>query len=147
MNLRRLLMVAAGVLSIAGGAFLYADAGASKAALEQQLKESLKTRAESAQRAFEAMAAAFEADTVTLDTFADAMKKLSEAELALATNSEEKIAALQRNVERTKQVETKIKLLYDSGAAGGESKDYFSAKRDRETAEIMLLKAKIKAKK
>ncbi len=93
------------------------------------------------------MAAAFEADTVTFDTYADAMKKLAEAEVALATTPQEKLAALERHLERTKQVETKIKLLYDVGTPGGESKEYFSAKRDRESAEIWLLKARIQAKK
>src|SRR5690242_14237957 len=64
--------VAACLVSVAGATLLHGAAddqtNASKAALEQQLNETLKTRAESAQRACEAMQAAFEAETVTLDT-------------------------------------------------------------------------------
>jgi hypothetical protein len=149
MKMRIFFMVAASLAFVAGATLLQGaaqdQANASKA-LEQQLTDALKTRAASAQRAFEATAAAFEAETVTLDTFADAIEKLAAAELALATKPDERIAALQRNVERTKQVEAKIKLLYDIGTRGGEAKDYFSAKRDRESAEIMLLNARIQAK-
>ena len=150
MKMRTLLVAAACLASVAGATLLYGgvqdQADARKAVLEQQLKEVLKTCAESAQRAFDAMAGAFDADMVTLDTFADAMRKLSEAEMALAVKPEEEIAVLQRNVERTKQTETKIKKLHDIGTRGGDAKEYFSAKRDRESAEIMLLNAQIKAK-
>ena len=150
MKMRTFLAVAACLACIAGATLLYGatqdEAGASKAALEQQLKETLNARAESAQTAYQGMAAAFDAETVTFDTLADAIKKLAEAEVALATKPEEEIAALRRNVERTKQEETKIKMLYDVGTKGGEPKEYFSAKRDRESAEILLLKARIQAK-
>src|SRR6478752_1093360 len=112
MKIWQLITVAACLACVVGTAILYgaADEGnTNNAALEQQLQESLKTRAASAQRALEAMTAAFESETVTFDTFADAMKKLAEAEVAQATTPDEKIGALQRNVQRTKQAKTKIK--------------------------------------
>ena len=115
-----------------------------RAALEEQRNDMLKTRAETAHAAYEAMKAAYEAETVTFDTYADALRKLSEAEVALATKPDEEIAALQKNVERTRAVEAKLKALYEKGVRGGEAKEYFSAKRDRETAEIMLLDARIR---
>ena len=134
--------------SVAGAKFLYAqaEAGASKAALEQQLKETLKARSESALTAYDAMEGAFFAEAVTFDTLADAAGRLADAEVAIATNPDEVIAALVRNVERTKQLEARIKEMFDAGSRGGDTKDYFSAKRDRESAEIMLLKARIAAK-
>jgi len=151
MKMRTFLAIAACLASAGGATLLFGaaqnEADASRTALEQQLQEALKTRAASAQRAVEAMTAAFESETVTFDTFADAMKKLAEAEVALTTTPEEKIAALQRYVQRTKQAETKIKLLYNVGTRGGEAKEYFSAKRDRESAEIMLLKARMRQSK
>jgi hypothetical protein len=150
MKMRKFLEVAVCLASVVGATLLFGaaqnEADASKAALELQLKETLKARAESAQTAYEAMTAAFETETVTFDTFADAIKELAEAEVALATKPEEEIAALRRNVERTKRWETRIKDLFDAGVRGYEAKEYCSAKRDRESAEILLLKAQIKAK-
>ena len=136
---------------VAGATLLFSEAqtvhaDASKAALEQDLTETLKTRAESALAAYDAMAAAFTADTVTFDMLADATRRLADAELAIATKPQDDIAALQRNVERTKGWEASIKVLFDAGARGGEATNYFSAKRDRESAEVMLLKARINMK-
>jgi hypothetical protein len=149
MKMRKLLAVAACLASVVSATFLYGgaqnEADASKAELEQQLTETLKTRAESAQTAYEAMVGAFNAETVTFDTLADAIKKLAEAEVAMATRPEEEIAALRSYVERTKQWEARIKELFDAGTRGGEAKEYYSAKRDRESAEILLLKARIRA--
>jgi len=148
MGMRKFLAIAACLGSVAGATFLYAqvEAGASKAALEQQLKETLKARSESALSAYEAMEGAFIAERITFDTLADATRRLAEAEVAMAAKPEEVAAALLRNVERTKLLEARIKALFDAGLQGGESRDYFSAKRDRESAEIMLLKARIQAK-
>jgi hypothetical protein len=150
MGPRELLALAGCLASIAGATFLYGaaqdEADASNAALELQLKEMLKARSESALAAYEAMEAAFLGNMVTFDTLADAARKLAEAEVAIATKPERVIAALVRNVERTKAWEDRIKEQADAGVRGGEDKDYFSAKRDRESAEIMLLNARIQAK-
>jgi type II secretory pathway pseudopilin PulG len=145
---RRFLMVVAGLVSVVGATLLYAaaeQADTSKAALEQQLKEVLKSRAESARAALSSMQAAFEAETVTFSDLADASKKLAEAEVGMAMKPEEEIVALGEYLERTKQAEHKIKLLYVVGTKGGEAKEYHAAKRERESAEILLLQARIKA--
>jgi hypothetical protein len=149
MELRRLVTVGVGLVALGGAGLLVGagqdKGGAGESTLERQLNEALKTRAETAQVAFEAVAAAFEAETVTFDMLAEAIEKLAEAEVAVATKPGEVIAARHRQVERSKGVEAKIKALYDAGARGGQPKDYFSARRDRETAEILLLKARIQA--
>lgn len=147
---RRQLSVFAACFTLVAGVTLLSgvadDAGASKAALEQQLKETLKVRSESALSAYQAIEGAFIAETVTFDMLADATRRLADAEVAMATNPGEVIAALIQNVGRTKQWEARIKALFDAGLRGGEAKEYFSAKRDRESAEIMLLNARIQAK-
>lgn len=151
MKMRSCLAVSACATCVAGATLLYgqaqtAEADANKAALEQELTDTLKARAESALAAYEAMVAAFNADTVTFDMLADAARRLADAELAIAAKPEDDIAALRRNVERTKGWEATIKQQFDAGARGGEATNYFSAKRDRESAEIMLLKARIHLK-
>ena len=150
MKMRTFLTVAACLAFILGASILYGEAqteaDASKAAMEQQLKEMLKTRAESAQTALEATEAAFNAEMLTFDALADAIKELAEAEVAIATKPEEEIRALRSYVERTKHWEARIKELFDLGLRGGGAKEYYPAKRDRESAEIRLLKASIQAK-
>ena len=148
MKLRRLSVMAASV-SVAGAAILYGatiEVDSSKTELEQQLKDALTTRAESAQSAFDAMEASFDAETVTFSDLADATRALAEAQLALATKPEEVIAALEGHVERAKRQEDKLKELFEAGRRGGEATVYYSAKRERESAEISLLKARLKAK-
>ena len=147
MKPRRLVMVVSGVVLATAAALVSMagdDAEASRAELEGQLKELLQLRLESADLAFKAMTAAFEAETVTLSDLADARSKLAEAEVAVAAKPEDEIAALRRYVARAQQTEHKVKLLYQVGTRGGEAKEYSSAMRDRQSAEILLLKARIK---
>ncbi len=150
MKMRQLLAVAVCLASVTGAALLYGaaqkDASPSKAMLEQELKATLKMRVQTAQLALEAMQAAFEAETVTLDVLMDASLKLAEAQVAVASKPEEEIAALQNCVERAKQTEANIKKLFEVGTKGGAAKDYYSAKRERESAEVAVLKAQIQAK-
>ena len=122
------------------------EAGANREALEQQLKVVLKERARSANYANEATRTAYEAETVDFDALADSFEKLADAEVDLATTPKEKIAALESNVDRTKKVELLAKMQFDAGKRGGEANRYYSAKRNREAAEIRLLKFRIKAK-
>jgi outer membrane protein TolC len=121
-----------------------AEAGDDNARLKDELMGLLKERVESAQTAMDAVQAAFDAETVTFDVLLDAMNKLVEAEVAAATTPKEEIAALQRHVDRTKQFEKKVKALFDLGTRGGEAKEYYSAKRERQSAEIALLQARLR---
>ena len=74
-------------------------------------------------------------------------RERSNSALTRPSNSEEEIAAWTKHVERMKQSETKIEKLFRSGTRGGEAKEYATAKRERESAEIGLLRARIKIRK
>ncbi len=108
------------------------EAEPDKATLERQLQQLLKARVESARLVLEATRANFEAGTVPLDDLAAPAKRLAEAELAVATNPEEQVAALNKYLTVARQVEKKIRMLYEIGTAGGEATKYHEAKRERE---------------
>jgi len=148
MTMQKILTVTACLASLTGAAVLFGAANAAdtpKPALEQQLQELLKARMETAQVAYDASLAAFDAGNVTLDQLMEASAKLTKAQVDLAGKPEEVVMALSRHVERAKQTEAQIASLFKVGTKGGEAKDYFSVKRERESAEIELLKARIKA--
>jgi hypothetical protein len=113
--------------------------------LEEQLKALLEERVQTAFLCLSATQAAFEAETVSLGDLLDAMEKLENAELSMVTKPEQEIATMKRHVTRLQQVEKKIELLYRVGTKGGEAKEYSRVKRERESAEIAVLKARIKA--
>ena len=148
MKFRWSLIVVACLLSVTCAALLYGaakEADATREALELQLQDALRSRAESAQSAFDAIEASYLAETVTYSDLAEATVKLAEAELALATKPKEKVVAWERHVERAKKQETMLKELFEAGGRGGEASVYYPAKRERESAEISLLKARLKA--
>jgi phage tail sheath protein FI len=139
MKIRHVWVIAACLAAVAGTALVHggsnqADAG--KAALEQQLKDLLKQRVESAERALEAMQAAYNAETVIFTDLVEAANKVVEAKSARADTPKEKIAALENHVDFVKNQEAKIGALYKEGARGGEQAAYYTAKRERESAEI-----------
>jgi len=148
MRLRSVLVIATSILSVAGATLLDASADppiSTKSMLEVELKTALKARVESAQAVFDAMLTAFKPSTVSLEDIVDASKELSEAQVAAAANSGEAIAALTAYVQRAKLLESNVEMQYKAGVAGVNAKEYFTAKRERQSAEIALLEARIKA--
>jgi hypothetical protein len=111
----------------------------------QALRENLSARLESAKGAYEAVMAAHEAHNATVFDLLDAQTALAEAEVALAKNSQEEIAALQSHAQRLKLLEELIAKKYEAGHEGGEASAYRSVKRDRQSAEIEVLKAQFQA--
>jgi hypothetical protein len=122
------------------------DVGQSKAALENRLQELLKERVTTAERAVDATQAAFGAQTITLDVLLDCVNKLADAELAVAGTDAEKFAALEKRVALLLATEEKIQVLFNVGGRGGEAKEYAMAQRERQSAEIALIQARLKAK-
>jgi hypothetical protein len=149
MNLRSFVLGALCVSLVVCGVSVLSgadeDVGQSKAALENRLQELLKERVTTAERAVEATQAAFEAATVTLDVLIDCVNKLAEAELAVAATHAEKLAALEKRVASLLRIEEKIQALFNIGGRGGEAKDYAMAQRERQSAEIALIEARLKA--
>ena len=113
--------------------------------LVEQLQRLRHQRVATAERAVDALQAAFEAETVTIFPLFEAIDKLLEARLDVATTPAEEIDALEKRLQSVRLIEQKIKVLYEIGTRGGEIKEYSTAKRERETAEIELLKARIAA--
>jgi len=115
--------------------------------LEKQLHELLQERVTTAERALDAMQAAFEAATVTTFDYLDAVNQLTEARLSAAKSPAQKLAALERRVERMRKTERTVELLYQGATSDGAvtAKDYFTVKRERQSAEIALIDARIKA--
>ena len=69
----------------------------------------------------------------------DQTDELWQAELAVAQNEGAEVAAHRRHVERTKEIEDKIAVLYDAGKRGGEAEKYTTVQVSRQSAEIALL--------
>jgi hypothetical protein len=122
------------------------DEADSKQALQQELQVLLNARVLTARRCVEATQAAYKAETVLLSDLLDSMTRLRDAELALAITPFEELAALKLHVERVSNVEKKIKVLFDMGSRGGEANQWTAAKTALQSAEIEVLKARIKMK-
>jgi len=124
---------------------LAADKPADRAALEIRLKQLLTDRVATAQRARDAMQAAFEAETVPFAHLVTAIDNLWKAELAVANAPDERIAAHKKHVESFGQLEDKIEVLYNEGRPGGAAEVYATAQYNRQCAEIALIEACIAA--
>ncbi|MEX0675740.1 MAG: hypothetical protein WD063_01615 [Pirellulales bacterium] len=149
MQVRGFILVVVCALSLAAASTLSGANGQEdqgKAALEKRLQELLKERVKTAERARDAMQASFEAETVTLINLVDATNKLVEARLAVATTPAQEIDALEKHLELMQNTERKIKVRYDIGTRGGEAKEYATAQRERQSAEIALTQARLKTK-
>jgi hypothetical protein len=142
-----LCLMLAGVKATSGQDGNAKDEGTSKAALERQLSAARKARVESARAALAAVEAAIQAHNADVRSLVDVTRNLVEAEVDAATKPEEEIAAWTRYVEVTKAAEDSAQHLYKLGTRGGEPVTYYTAKQERERAEIALLKARIKAMK
>ncbi len=118
----------------------------SREILEQLLRASLQQRTAWARKALEAAQAAFDSGTITLDGAIRAATQLVDAEVAAASNDRQKIVAIEKHVAWMDKMAERIQGLYDDGARGGEPGNYYTIKRECESARIMLLKAQIAAK-
>jgi hypothetical protein len=116
-----------------------------QAQLENELQKLLHERVETANVAKDAVQAAYDAATVTLPYLIDTLNKLRDARLAVAATPAEEIDVLEDHLKRMQQTEQKVAVLHREGLRGGEAKDYFTVKRERETAQIDLLRARLKA--
>ncbi|MGD9721605.1 MAG: M56 family metallopeptidase [Pirellulales bacterium] len=96
---------------------------------------------EQAERSYEAHMAAFEAETVTMPTVYDWSLRWKQAAQALAKDHAGRVQAVQNHVDRMRNLQQKIKVLYEIGNRGGEAKDYaaanfYLAEAERELAEV-----------
>jgi hypothetical protein len=145
----RIVLLAVWLTSV-GGTLVYVLADEKKdfdvAEMKTQLNEMQCKRVETAQLCFDATQAAYGAETVTASQLITAMNNLVEAKLAVARSPLEEIAVLEEHVKHAQNVEKKIKVVYDVGSRRGEADTYTLAKFTRESAEISLLKARLKTK-
>jgi hypothetical protein len=118
-----------------------------KTDLEKLLQQLLQERVKTAERATDSLQAAFDAQAVTLDMLVEAVNKLCKARLEIATTPAEEIDALEKRFKHMTEIEHKVETLYKIGARGGEEKEYTMAKRERESAQIDLIRARLKAMK
>jgi hypothetical protein len=150
MKLRRVFAVSVCLVSLASVTTLLSgaknDDEANAGPLQLQLQELLKERALTAQRAREATQAAFDAETTTLDVLTLALNQANKAELALARTPAEEVAALTKHLALMRDLETRIEALFNQGTRGGEASQFYHAKRERQSAEIALIKARLKSK-
>jgi len=146
---RAFMLILACVLTFAMGAPIALCAepqdGESKAELEKQLQKLLLERVVTAERARDSLQAAFDAETVTLDTLIEGINKLLKARLAVAATPAEKIDALEERVRSMQENEQRIKILFELGTRGGETREYAMIQRELQTAQIALIRARLKA--
>jgi hypothetical protein len=116
-----------------------------RASLEDELNAALKARENWAEQALEASQAAYDSGTITLDMLIDSANELVTAELAVASTRIQKLAALEKHVERIASMEQKIAALYTSGSRGGEAVQYRLINRELADAKIMLIEARLDA--
>ncbi len=103
----------------------------------------LKARAVTAQQAYESTLAAYEGGNIALYVLLEANKELAQAQTAASKTNDAKIAAVRQYVDRAKGIEERLKKLIDLADKVGEAEDYYLAKYHRQTAEIMLLEARL----
>jgi hypothetical protein len=95
-------------------------------------------RAKLADQAYQACAVGYEKETITLDVLLAAINELADAKLTLCTTKAERTAVRERQVERAKTHESKIRALSDAQARGGEADKVARAGVERVKAEIAL---------
>jgi len=150
MNARGFILVVVCAFSLSAGATVLSATDVlesqKKPALEKRLAELLDERVITAERAWDALQAAFKAQTVTRDVLIDAANKLVEARLAVATTPAQELDALEKHLDVMRNTEKKIEMLYKIGTRGGEAKEYATAQRERQSAEIAYIQALLKTK-
>jgi hypothetical protein len=116
-----------------------------RAALEDELRTALKVRENWAEQSLEATQAAYDSGTITLDVLIESANELVAAELAVAATRAQKLAILEKHIERIAGMEQKIAALYTSGSKGGEAVQYRLINRELADAKVMLLEARLDA--
>jgi hypothetical protein len=111
----------------------------SKQQLENRLHELVGQRVVDAQRARNAIRAAFEAETVTLDLVTWAIDALWKAKMAAAEGPAQRIDAHVARVQDLGLLQEKIASLFEVGARGGEAEKYAQINYCVETAQIALV--------
>jgi hypothetical protein len=105
---------------------------------DDKLTKLFDERAKLADQAYQTCALGYEKETVTLDVLMAAINELADAKLALCKTKSERIAVLERQVERAKKHESAIRVLSDRQVRGGEADKVARAGVDRVKAEIAL---------
>ena len=93
-----------------------------------------------ARERFDAQRAFYEEGRITIDRFAMASKQLMEVERMIARNDSEVLSAMQRHVNRLKEIEDRERAELQVGK--GTIADLTEANQNRLEAEVMLMKAK-----
>jgi len=117
----------------------------SRAELEAELKDLLKQRLESAEFAWSESRASYDLGTITLEPVIEAAQKLAAAQLALLVKPAEELEILGKLVERLKELEEQVKKTLEGPQRGGELRNYHTVRRERLSAEVSLLNAKLNA--
>jgi beta-lactamase regulating signal transducer with metallopeptidase domain len=94
-----------------------------------------------ARQGFEAARAAYETDTLPLETLCQWSERLLSAEDHAASIAKDHRAAEQHHLERMKQLQAKVTALFEAGSRGGEAEkkalvDYYVADAERRLAQI-----------
>ena len=105
---------------------------------DDKLTKLFDERAKLADQAYQTCAVGYEKGTIELGTLLAAIDELADAKLALCKTKSERIAVLERQVERAKKHETAIRVLSDRQVRGGEADKVARAGVDRVKAEIAL---------
>ena len=105
--------------------------------ITKQLAELMRQRLKTAERVSSDYRSAFEAETISVDQFLGAMRKLTAAQRAVATSPRAELEVLKVYVQRLKQLYAKIYPPRESEM--GERHDYPDLLLEIETAEIDVL--------
>jgi hypothetical protein len=112
---------------------------------EARLGDLLQERVVVAEKAAAATKDAYEAGAADVFRLIDAVNKLADARLAIATTEAERIKALEARVAALAEVERKVEALHKEGSRGGEPDTFHTVRRERQTAEIALVREKLLA--
>lgn len=148
MHARRAIVVATLGFALGACVTLFAMADEQQdpqiALIEKRLAVLLEERVKSAERATQAMQAAYASGTVTLDCVHEAYNTLLVARLEAAKSDKQRMASLQEHLLNVSAIEEAVERLFKTGSRGGETNSYESAKRERQTAEIALRREELR---
>jgi hypothetical protein len=139
--MRSLRTLIIGSLSIAICIACYAQQQGNVDDNQAMLTQLKQDRVKTAKDCFDAMLAAYNAGTVTLDLVLTTGEKLRDAELAIAKNDKEGLKSLRTHLERIKPIRDKIQALQRMGARGGEAEKALFSELAYQDAEIAVLSA------
>ena len=99
-----------------------------------------------AERAYEALQAAYEAETVELQSLLDWSLRWYQEARAAAQNDQERIAAARDHLDRMVRLQKKVQLLFERGSRGGEANRQLAATFYANDARRLLEKAEAAAR-